>query len=297
MGFRLTNKAPSQSRDVIEPKTPKPKLFFVVEGAETEGIYIREFKNAFVDRILGEIIFLDREDGTKSHQLIVVKSIDTYFKLTTNLNEDVIQQIGIIKEEILTETDATLENLQEKLEQIKQLIGEENYQILFGNLALVKDKPLEMLNAIVELQGFEHGIDKILIIIDRDKQSFKEYQYDEVLEIAEQNGYSLGVSNPCFELFLLLHLNNINHLDELATFENKRIRPRSRVKYMPHALDNELKKVSRRYTSKSDYDAKYIVSKFADLPQNIIDSNISIDPKDLKDKVGTSIYEIIKPYL
>ena len=160
MGFRLTNKAPSQARDVEEPKAPKPKLFFVVEGAETEGLYIREFKNAFVDKILGEIVFLDREDGTKSHQLIVVKSIDTYFKLTTNLNEDVIHQIGVIKEEILTETESTLEGLQEKLNLIHQLIGDENYQILFGNLALVKDKPLEMLNAIVELKGFEHGIDK-----------------------------------------------------------------------------------------------------------------------------------------
>lgn len=297
MGFRLTNKAPSQARDVEEQKTPKPKLFFVVEGSETEGMYIREFKNAFVDKILGEIVFLDREDGTKSHQLIVVKSIDTYFKLTTNLDEQVIQQIGVIKEEILTETDATLESLQAKLNLIKELIGDKNYQILFGNLALVKDKPLEMLNAVVELKGFEHGVDKILIIIDRDKQSFKEYQYDEVLEISEKNGYSLGISNPCFELFLLLHLNNINHLDRVATFDNKRIRPRSRVKYMPNALDNELKKVSKRYTSKSDYDAKYIVSKFSDLPQNITDSNIATDPKELKDNVGTSIYEIIKPYL
>lgn len=297
MGFRLTNKAPSQARDVEEPKAPKPKLFFVVEGAETEGLYIREFKNAFVDKILGEIVFLDREDGTKSHQLIVVKSIDTYFKLTTNLNEDVIHQIGVIKEEILTEIESTLEGLQEKLDLIHQLIGDENYQILFGNLALVKDKPLEMLNAIVELKGFEHGIDKILIIIDRDKQSFKEYQYDEVLEISEKNGYSLGISNPCFEIFLLLHLNDINHLDRDLAFENKRIRPKSRVKYMPHALDNELKKVSKRYTSKSNYDAKYIVSKFEDLPKNIIDSQISTDPKELKDNIGTSIYEIIKPYL
>lgn len=297
MGFRLTNKAPSQTRDVEEPKTPKPKLFFVVEGAETEGLYIREFKNAFVDKILGEIIFLDRVDGTKSHQLIVVKSIDTYFKLTTNLDEAVIQQIGSIKEEILTEVDISIETLQEKLIAIKELIGNENYNILFGNLSLANDRSLEMINAVVELKGFEHGFDRVLIIIDRDKQSFKEYQYDEVLEIAEKNGYSLGISNPCFELFLLLHLNNINHLDGVSTFENKRIRPKSRVKYVPNALDVELKKVSKRYNSKSDYDAKYIVSQFSNLEQNIINSKIAIDPKELKDQVGTSIYEIIKTYL
>lgn len=297
MGFRLTNKIPSQTRDIDEPKTPKPKLFFVVEGSETEGLYIQEFKNTFVDKILGEIVFLDRVDGTKSHQLIVVKSIDTYFKLTANLDEKVIHQIGIIKEEILTESEISIEKLQEKLDLIKEIIGNENYQILFGNLPLVNAKPLEMINAIVELKGFERGFDKVLIIIDRDKQSFKDYQYDEVLNIAEKNGYNLGISNPCFELFLLLHLNNINQLDRDAIFENKRVRPRSKVKYISNALDVEMKKVSRRYNSKSNYDAKYIISQFSNLEKNIIESNLAINPTELKDSIGTSIYEIIKPYL
>ena len=138
MGFRLTNKAPSQARDVEEPKAPKPKLFFVVEGAETEGLYIREFKNAFVDKILGEIVFLDREDGTKSHQLIVVKSIDTYFKLTTNLNEDVIHQIGVIKEEILTETESTLEGLQEKLNLIHSVHDKFHRTLILSGFCLLK---------------------------------------------------------------------------------------------------------------------------------------------------------------
>mgnify|MGYP003431586614 CR=1 FL=1 len=75
VGFRLGNIDPSLSR--IQPELEiKPKLFFVVEGAETERIYVQEFKNLFADKILGEVICLDRIDKHKSNQLYIVTLID-----------------------------------------------------------------------------------------------------------------------------------------------------------------------------------------------------------------------------
>ena len=98
MGFRLTNKAPSQARDVEEPKAPKPKLFFVVEGAETEGLYIREFKNAFVDKILGEIVMkeLSQIDDVAYVRFASVyrdfQDIEAFKHMVSNLTTDANKQ-------------------------------------------------------------------------------------------------------------------------------------------------------------------------------------------------------------
>jgi hypothetical protein len=293
--FRLGNTDPSLSR--IKPKEKiKPKLFFVVEGAETERIYVQEFKNAFEKKILGDVICLDRIDKHRSNQLYIVTLIDTYFKSLSSLDNEIIQRINCLRDEILVEDIITDDFLNEKLSKIKSLIDGEIYQDLFGKVNLEDGSdPLEVLNAFVELQNFSKGFDQILILIDRDKQSFKVSQYEKVMDISEKQGYKLGISNPCFELFLFLHLNDIKGLNK------KKLRANSPVKddlrYTAHVLKEELKKYSKSFRSKSDYDANFIVSKFHNLDKNIKVSKIATDPKELKDKMGTSVYEIIKPYL
>ena len=139
------------------------------------------------------------------------------------------------------------------------------------------------------MQNFSKDFDQILILIDRDGQSFKPWQYDQVIAISEEQGYKLGITNPCFELFLFLHLNDIKSPDK------KKLRKKS--KHSVHMLKEELKKHSKSFRGKSDYDADFIVSKFDNLENNIKVSKIATTPKELKDKMGTSVYEIIKPYL
>ena len=80
------------------------------------------------------------------------------------------------------------------------------FEKLFGKIDLnVASDPLQILNTFVELQNFSKDFDQILILIDRDGQSFKPWQYDQVIAISEEQGYKLGITNPCFELFLFLH--------------------------------------------------------------------------------------------
>ena len=289
MGFRLGNIDPSLSR--IQPELEiKPKLFFVVEGAETERIYVQEFKNLFADKILGEVICLDRIDKHKSNQLYIVTLIDNYFKSLSTLDTSIIQKINLLRDDILREEQTSDTFLIGKLDEIKELIDQQLFEKLFGKIDLnVASDPLQILNAIVELQNFSKDFDQILILIDRDGQSFKPWQYDQVIAISEEQGYKLGITNPCFEFFLFLHLNDIKSPDK------KKLRKSS--KHSGHILKEELKKHSKSFRSKSDYDADFIVSKFDNLENNIKVSKIATTPKELKDKMGTSVYEIIKPYL
>jgi len=289
VGFRLGNIDPSLSR--IQPELEiKPKLFFVVEGAETERIYIQEFKNLFADKILGEVICLDRIDKHKSNQLYIVTLIDNYFKSLSTLDTSIIQKINLLRDDILREEQTSDTFLIGKLGEIRELIDQQLFEKLFGKIDLnVASDPLQILNAFVELQNFSKDFDQILILIDRDGQSFKPWQYDQVIAISEEQGYKLGITNPCFELFLFLHLNDIKSPDK------KKLRKKS--KHSVHMLKEELKKHSKSFRGKSDYDADFIVSKFDNLENNIKVSKIATTPKELKDKMGTSVYEIIKPYL
>ena len=289
MGFRLGNIDPSLSR--IQPELEiKPKLFFVVEGAETERIYVQEFKNLFADKILGEVICLDRIDKHKSNQLYIVTLIDNYFKSLSTLDTSIIQKINLLRDDILREEQTSDTFLIGKLGEIRELIDQQLFEKLFGKIDLnVASDPRQILNAFVELQNFSKDFDQILILIDRDGQSFKPWQYDQVIAISEEQGYKLGITNPCFELFLFLHLNDIKSPDK------KKLRKNS--KHSVHMLKEELKKHSKSFRGKSDYDADFIVSKFDNLENNIKVSKIATTPKELKDKMGTSVYEIIKPYL
>ncbi|WP_373883701.1 RloB family protein [Acinetobacter pittii] len=295
MSLRLGNIDPSLSRIKPEQKI-KPKLFFVLEGAETERIYVQEFKNIYMDKILGEVICLNRIEKDRSNQFYIVTLIDKYFKSICTLNGSTIQKVKLLRSDILSEEEISDEFLQEKLNEIKELIEADVFENLFGGINLKESSnPLEVLNAIVELQGFVKDFDQILIIIDRDRQSFKSSQYDSVIEIAEDQGYKLGISNPCFEIFLFLHLNNINDLDRDSLAKN--IRMTRKFKYTSYILREELRKYEKNYKSKSDYDAEFIVSQYPNLKENIRISNIATDPVLLKDNIGTSVYEIISPYL
>jgi hypothetical protein len=145
-----------------------------------------------------------------------------------------------------------------KLGEIRELIDQQLFEKLFGKIDLnVASDPLQILNAFVELQNFSKDFDQILILIDRDGQSFKPWQYDQVIAISEEQGYKLGITNPCFELFLFLHLNDIKSPDK------KKLRKNS--KHSVHMLKEELKKHSKSFRGKSDYDADFIVSKFDNL--------------------------------
>jgi RloB-like protein len=66
--------------------------------------------------------------------------------------------------------------------------------------------------------------DQLWLVVDRDSQSWKPREMAEVARSSGQKRYFLAVSNPCFEVWLLVHFENLSHQsakrrEEL--FENK----------------------------------------------------------------------------
>jgi hypothetical protein len=79
--------------------------------------------------------------------------------------------------------------------------------------------------------ALKKGYDQLWLVADVDR--WKEQMLSEVAKLCHQKGYGNAISNPCFEIWLLLHIKNILEYDEptLQEFrENKKTGTRTRLK-------------------------------------------------------------------
>ena len=83
---------------------------------------------------------------------------------------------------------------------------------------------------------FAPGFDRVCLIADRDKQSFKPDQFDFVQGTCEEKGYSFYITNPCFELWLLMHFDEILDYDRELMFKNPKSTPKSKKRFLEQKL-------------------------------------------------------------
>lgn len=295
MNFRLSKNQPNKARQEIKSKNFASKLFIVVEGKETEIIYFNAFISYYADNLLKEFILLDKIDGALSNQFSIVKQIDSLLKTSKDLDAKAIAKFNDCKNDLLSREIEDVEILKEILQSLKVVINDdEKYKEIFGKLNNSESTLIEVLEIIETFHNFEKDIDKVLIVIDRDRQSFKPQQYDDVVKIARENNYHLGVTNPCFELFIFLHFSNIENLSHEDIVKNKKISKNQR--YMEKVLKEELKKCGKGY-AKNKFDSNFIVQNFQNVENNLIQSNLDTDVQKLKDNIGTSLNEVLKQYI
>lgn len=75
---------------------------------------------------------------------------------------------------------------------------------------------------------YNKNFDKAIFVIDRDPQNFSKEQLDEFIKNCDDYGYFVYLSNPTFELFLLMHDDKIFDLDRQEMLENRRRTRRSK---------------------------------------------------------------------
>jgi hypothetical protein len=86
-------------------------------------------------------------------------------------------------------------------------------------------------SVLATVKGFKKAYDlkltdELWVLIDRDKQSWKIPEIDHVAQQCNQGRIGFAMSNPCFELWILLHLTDLDTFsaEELAEMlENKKI--------------------------------------------------------------------------
>lgn len=70
-------------------------------------------------------------------------------------------------------------------------------------------------------EAFDPEIDQVCVIFDRDYRDLEKY-LDEIFELCEKHRINIIMSNPNFELWLLMHFPNIKQYDSKMLLENRK---------------------------------------------------------------------------
>lgn len=103
----------------------------------------------------------------------------------------------------------------------------------------------EKLENDTEVNGYTSETDEIVLIFDADIYSSKPDEYSVLLKDIQKNKYLYGVTNPAFELFLLLHLKGSLEKtifpNQQEILENRK-KSKNGHRYVAHLLSEETNK-------------------------------------------------------
>ena len=108
-----------------------------------------------------------------------------------------------------------------------------------------KSAPKHVINLLEEYTThYQIDSDELWMVVDRDSQNNTKKQLEEIIENCQKLGYNIALSNPTFELWLLLHLKSVSdyseqELDKIK--ENKKINKNKRF------LEKELSSIMNGY--------------------------------------------------
>ena len=294
-----------------EDRTRK-KYFLVCEGNRTEGIYfntINELKDKIGINPLIEIISIERtytEEGWSNPKKILeqllkdLKEIENgkiSYKTLVDKIIEIIMEDEKISSKILKEisSEKMIENIKNDIESLDNIVEnvEEDCEFLLNMIIKKLFLTIEEIPNILEtvLKNIENkqityseDIDKMCLIVDRDKKSFKEEQYNYVKEECKKKNFKLYVTNPCFEFWLLLHFDEVHLINKEELLENKRAS--SKVRF----VESELKKYFPY--NKNKYNAELLIEKIDLAIEN--EKRFCEDIERLKNELGSNVGLLIQ---
>ena len=248
---------PKNFGERTEPeRTIAQKYYLVYEGTQTEVQYfngILNNKEKLGINLLLEIIPVLRSYNEEqwSNPKKILDCIIGYIEsdgakdyTVDSFSDKVID--WLLEERYITEkTVCNKENIKP---QLVALLGTnkviEDLSEATAKVANFLTSELNIKNAVDEIEKYiecqkityDPGYDKLCLITDRDEQSFKEDQYDYVLETCKQKGYCFYVTNPCFEFWLLLHYNEVFNYNRNDLLENKKESVKARKRFIEKQL-------------------------------------------------------------
>ena len=309
--MREKRKFAERTRVSKEYRTIK-KYFLVFEGNRTEEIYfnaINELKDKIGINPLIEIISIERtytEEGWSNPKKILeqlLKDLEEIengkisYKTLVDKIIEIIMEDEKISSKILKEisSEKMIENIKNDIESLDNIVEnvEEDCEFLLNMIIKKLFLTIEEIPNILEIVlknienkqiTYSEDIDKMCLIVDRDKKSFKEEQYNYVKEECKKKNFKLYVTNPCFEFWLLLHFDEVHLINKEELLENKRAS--SKVRF----VESELKKYFPY--NKNKYNAELLIEKIDLAIEN--EKKFCENIEELKDKLGSNIGLLIK---
>ena len=284
--MRLVRKQPFQVREISEIREPRRIFIIFTEGVETEQRYFEELSKSENVKKNIQIKVLNRwkEHSGRSNQFQVVDDIREFIFRVTEIDEKDKSRFESYSKQIVDGcTNKTLLNIANKNNKLIQK---------YPDLMSEKENIQNQLFALATITTYDSTYDKICIIIDRDVNSFSEEQYQNAIKLSEENNFILGVSNPCFEFFLLMHICDMSDFSKDDILENKKEQDKT---LMERTLDKLMKEKIGTSFKKQSYDVKYFIEN---IDKGIENSKLyQFENDKLINEVGTSVFTIFDEIL
>ena len=192
--MRLVN-VDSFSARKSEVREPNRTYIIFTEGVETEQDYFVGLGKLtrLKSNIQMKVINRWRSVSGKSNPKKIVEDINKYIDNITCITNEDLKKIReyctlILEGCNIGDLIGIANRIQSMVDRYPRVLSKE-------------EKIQQQLLSIVAMSTYEKEFDVICVIVDRDKESFTEEQYAYVLENCSQEGFRLGLSNPCFEFF------------------------------------------------------------------------------------------------
>ncbi len=275
-----------------ETHTYKPKFFIASEGANTEPKYFNKLNESLISENVTIInILRNYVDNDKSNPTFIANLLGDF--LENGGEEITVKELkGKIKNwDHENPGRIDIENISLKL---NEMFGRDSYRIkneLLNDLfmELFKGEIYEDLakNFIKYFQAqnvtYSPTVDTLNMVVDRDKDSFVDDQYDTVLKFCKENGVNLFVSNPNFEFWLYLHFSEVEEEDKQVLLENKKVGKR---RYIEKKLNQLF-----RY-NKNSFNFDVLEPRIKDAI--IREKNYEEDIEKLKYNLGTNVGKLVE---
>ena len=133
---------------------------------------------------------------------------------------------------------------------------------------------------------FDGERDTIVVVFDADVFERGQPHYSDILENARQENFVVGVTNPCFELFLLLHYEN---------GFSEYIKPNISELLSPKGLKNKLAYSILKQQAGVDSKSNKAIGELAEFVTIAIEEErfLNQDINDCKGKITSNIGQII----
>ena len=124
-------------------------------------------------------------------------------------------------------------------------------------------------------------IDKVYFVIDRDPQNFKKDQFDEFKSKCKEKEYYICLSNPTFEIFILMHDDRILSINKKDLLENRKDRKKGSKRFLE-------KKISEFFGfKKTNINFDILLNKIPNAVKN--EKHFCENLDSLKDELGSNV--------
>jgi hypothetical protein len=149
---------------------------------------------------------------------------------------------------------------------------------------------IKQLNAFKKEFHLKEG-DELWMVIDRDKQSWSNKQLADVARECIQKGFGFALSNPCFEVWLLLHRKDYKSYSEqekIDLFKNNKSGSRNRIEI-------ELVKICHSY-NKSNLNVKHYLPYIQDAIINA-EKLVANEKERWPNHFGSHVFKLVRKLL